>query len=157
MFKKHCIERGEKMAEKEIRAMEQDAEAVNRAYEALVRFDQKPLRIRIKDPAKPDQFLVEITGRPLSGPEILAYYKKLERIHPGLLHKGLADVPLSAAQTEQLYDLYDEYITLSTGIPQEKLRERTNRIRFLLMIGIMRGSNPTAQELEDIAKFRDLQ
>jgi hypothetical protein len=49
----------------------------------------------------------------------------------------------------------DRYISLATGIPEEKLKEIANiRIRSALMIGLLKGSVPDKKEIEEIQKFR---
>jgi hypothetical protein len=123
--------------------------------ETLQQFSEIPIHIRVHSPTTPDKW-VNIKGRPLKDFEMVEYLRKLGQIRMELITaKNPVDVALTPDELERMHNLFDEYITLSTGLPKEFLTTLgDNRTRYQLFKGIMIASQPSEQDLENIKKFR---
>ncbi len=139
-----------------LRAISQDEAELRAVMETLTTYSTKRLRIRVHDPADPGQG-IEVSGRPLKDFERRLFFERASKIDPKLVSGtvDLKELQLNSNQQEQLTALMDEYISLSTKLPQKFLTELgDDRIRRTLFKGIMQGSSLTKEELAEIEKFR---
>ena len=67
----------------------------------------------------------------------------------------MKEVQLTPEENDELAVLWDEFISKATGIPKDKLTELGNqKIRAALLLGILKASIPSEEEIEELKKFR---
>jgi len=136
------------------KAIEEDEQLVEKEIQELTGLANVRLNLQVRIPGSAK--VVSVKARQLKDTEVLSYLREQTKISPDLAKAEQAeDVELTADQQEKLYALMDRYISLATGISEERLREIGNiRIRSALMIGLLKGSVPDKKEIEEIQKFR---
>ena len=144
-----------KIPEKLLKAMELDQQTIEHEYETLTAFSKGLFTVRVRDPTNRAKF-VDIKARMLKDFEITEYQKRLRQINPELAKATDPNqVLLTPEENEKLRSLWDEFISKATGIPKDKLTEIGNEIiRAALLIGIIRQSVPSKEEIGELSKFR---
>lgn len=138
-----------------LRAAEEDEAANERAYEQLLAFAHRRLKIRIKDPAASDRDII-VSARILEEPELAEYSRRLWAINPELIKaKKAEDIVLTPQENEKLTALHYDYVSKATGYTVDQVKALGNRkVISTLLLSILRQSNPSKEELEEISKFR---
>ena len=141
-------------SEKFLKAMTEDEKLAQATLAKLTQLANQPLKVKIKNRATGE--IIEIPARQLKDYEVSAFMKAQAKINSKLLTaKTPNEVALTPEESDQLYALYDEYIQKATGLPKTELNKLGSiPIRFALILGILKGSSMTDQELEEILKFR---
>jgi hypothetical protein len=145
----------EKIPEKLLKAMQIDEQTIQHEYENLTAFSKALFTVRVRDPTNRARF-ADIKARMLKDYEISEYTKKLRDINPQLATaKDPKEVQLTPEENDKLTVLWDEFISKATSIPKEKLTEIGNqKIRAALLVGILRASVPSEEEIAELGKFR---
>jgi hypothetical protein len=136
-----------------LEAMHKDEATVQKELASLTSLSTALIQIRVKL----GKSETVVMARRLRRTEISAYLKRQGLINPALkTAKRPQDANLTPEENDKLYALIDETITLATGLPKEKLAEIDNdKIRAALLVGILRASEPSETEIEEMCKFRE--
>ena len=131
-------------------AMQKDEKLISEEIQKLTAMARRPIKVRV---VCGDQETV-IEGRRLKDSEVLSYLNEQAKINP-MLATDPEHAALTPDESQQLNDLTDQYIEMTTGIPIESLKEIGSiRIRNAIMVGILKASGVDYKELEEIRKFR---
>ena len=131
-------------------AMQKDEKLISEEIQKLTAMARRPIKVRV---VCGDQETV-IEGRRLKDNEVLSYLNEQAKINP-MLATDPEHAALTPDESQQLNDLTDQYIEMTTGIPIESLKEIGSiRIRNAIMVGILKASGVDYKELEEIRKFR---
>jgi len=99
----------------------------------------------------------KVMARRLTIGELNVFRRELEAIHPDIVDPEKAKkLNLSQDKLTAMRLVMDTYIEKATGIPVEVSQKKLDDdvIRFILVSGINRISNPTGEELNEMAGFR---
>ena len=131
-------------------AMQKDEKLISEEIQKLTAMARRPIKVRV---VCGDQETV-IEGRRLKDSEVLSYLNEQAKINP-MLATDPEHAALTPDESQQLNDLTDQYIEMTTGIPVDSLKEIGSiRIRNAIMVGILKASGVDYKELEEIRKFR---
>jgi len=131
-------------------AMQKDEKLISEEILRLTAMARRPIKVRV---VCGDQETV-IEGRRLKDSEVLSYLNEQAKIN-SMLATDPEHAALTPDESQQLNDLTDQYIEMTTGIPIESLKEIGSiRIRNAIMVGILKASGVDYKELEEIRKFR---
>ena len=131
-------------------AMQKDEKLISEEIQKLTAMARRPIKVRV---VCGDQETV-IEGRRLKDSEVLSYLNEQAKIN-SMLATDPEHAALTPDESQQLNDLTDQYIEMTTGIPIESLKEIGSiRIRNAIMVGILKASGVDYKELEEIRKFR---
>ena len=130
--------------------MQKDEKLISEEILRLTAMARRPIKVRV---VCGDQETV-IEGRRLKDSEVLSYLNEQAKINP-MLATDPEHAALTPDESQQLNDLTDQYIEMTTGIPVDSLKEIGSiRIRNAIMVGILKASGVDYKELEEIRKFR---
>jgi hypothetical protein len=145
--------------EKLFKALKDDEALIEHELTILGSLAQQVITVQVYD--RLTKTTIPIKARQFTDEEILRYVEEEgeidKRLATAISPEEAKKIPLTPDQNRKLYALMDKYIELATGIPAEKLKERTKgnvRIRTALFTAILRASMPTEEEIEEIGKFR---
>lgn len=138
-------------------AMEEDERIVQDTIEKLTVYSSRRICIKIKDPANANDH-VEVHSRRLKQSEILEYNRRLREINPKLpTLKDPASMVLTEEEDQKILDLQDEFIERATKIPRDKLKDDISpKIKLAILIGVLKASTPSEEDVQSIEKFRQL-